>query len=135
MKNVNNGYIVLGDIHVASQELKNWVELLTNNDEVLEQRFRQLYETKGTVLSAIMNLRRELLTQSNQQELNMDEMEQFRQQLENMFWEPVSIGYSKTIKRVMQINGFKPEDIVKEHMAKPEKRIWQIICCKNQYIA
>lgn len=137
MININNqNYTVLGDIQVASQELKKWVELLTNNDEQLEQRFRDLCVAKGTVLSAIMHTRRQLLSQSNlKQELNMDDMEQFRQQLEQMFLEPVSIGYAKTILKVAKLNGYSSFDIINKHLENPEKRVWTIICCKNQYIA
>jgi hypothetical protein len=131
---------VLGDIEVASDELKRWTELLTNNDVALEQRFRQLYETKGTVLSAIMNLRRQLFAEGRGKvcpcllwsAYENQKWDLLRSLTEEIFLEPISIGYLKTLLRVREKNAWTFRDVLAMHNIHKEKRIWQIICCKNK---
>jgi hypothetical protein len=133
-------YVVLGDIEVASQELKQWVELLTRNDKQYEEKFRELYETKGTVLSAITNLRRQLFTEGRGKvcpcllisAYKNERWELLRSLLEESFLEPISIGYLKTIIKVAEKNEWDFDLVMRVHKIHNEKRIWQIICCRNK---
>jgi hypothetical protein len=132
-------YIVLGNIQVASSELKTWVELLTNNDEQLELKFRQLYETKGTVLSAITHLRRQLFAEGRGKvcldlilsAYRNERWELMRSLTEEIFLEPISMSYLQTTLKVAKQNGWDFDLVMRVHNIHKEKRIWQIICCKN----
>jgi hypothetical protein len=132
-------HIVLGNINVASMELKRWVELLTNNDEKLVARFRELYETKGTVLSAIMNLRRELFAEGRGKvcpcllwsAYDNQKWDLLRRLTEEVFLEPINPVYLQTTLKVAKKNGWDFDLVMKAHNIHKEKRIWQIICCRN----
>jgi hypothetical protein len=130
---------VLGDIEVASVQMYQWVNVLTKHDETLEQRFRQLYEAKGSVLSAILALRKQMFAEGYGNieanivwdVYNKEDCERLRWLTEEIFLESISFGYLKTLIKVAKENWWRFEQVLEVHNTYKEKRIWQIICCKN----
>lgn len=130
----NQNFTILGSVQTTG-EFFAWFNLLAEGNTEKENEIAIIYDETGNVFRTIVQYRRKLMQNNPIPELNMENTEIFREQLEQMFLEPVSSGYVKTIIKVMKENKWTAEDVIKAHQENKENRIWRIISCKNRYIA
>lgn len=128
-KEIEMPYTILGDVRVT-EEMFSWFNLLTKNEEQRVSEFALLNDECNTTPSTIIRYRGQMLKKQPKNLKIVDGTpEKIAKQLEEMFLEPISIGYVHQIQRVMKMNGWTWKDVEEAHYQDREKRIWRIISC------
>lgn len=126
-------------IKVENENQARWVDVLTIGDGQLEERFRQLVKQKGNPGSAIYWMRKQLFAEGRgmvdvellKQAYLKGNIELLRNLAQEMFLEPITKGELQTILSTAMRNFWTGNDVQDIHNKDKEKRIWKIICCRN----